>query len=71
MATPKVKKWTYPPVRRDENVKEDYCGTEVADPYRWLEDPDSEETQAFVKSQNEISEPYLASCPAKDKFHVR
>ena len=61
----------YPLVRRDENEIEDCFGTKVPDPYRWLEDPDCEETQAFVKAQNEISQPYLASCSARDKFHVR
>lgn len=66
-----TKTWKYPSVRRDDSVKESHGGTEVADPYRWLEDPDSEETRAFVAAQNEISEPYLAGCPAKDKFHLR
>lgn len=36
----------YPQVRRDESIVEELHGTQVADPYRWLEDPDAPETQA-------------------------
>lgn len=61
----------YPCPRRDESLAETHFGTSVPDPYRWLEDPDSEETQGFVKAQNEISQPYLASCPVRNKFHAR
>ena len=63
--------WTYPAVRRDDGLVEDHFGTKVPDPYRWLEDPDSEETQAFVAAQNKISEPYLASCEVRDRFKER
>lgn len=63
--------WKYPVVRRDESVKQDHFGTIVADPYRWLEDPDSEETKAFVAAQNEITQPYLAACEVRDKFKDR
>ena len=41
-----AKKLAYPPARVDATVIDDYFGTQVADPYRWLEDPDSPETMA-------------------------
>lgn len=49
---------SYPTARRGPEV-EDHFGTLVPDPYRWLEDPESEETKAFVAAQNEASEEYL------------
>ncbi len=60
----------YPVVRR-ESFSEELHGVQVADPYRWLEDPDSEETAAFVAAQNKISGPYIASSPIRNQFHRR
>ena len=62
---------TYPSVRRDESAVEDHYGQQVADPYCWLEDPDSEETGQFVKDQNAVTMPYLEGCEARNKFHAR
>jgi prolyl oligopeptidase len=62
--------FTYPSARRTD-VVDDYHGTEVADPYRWLEDPDSEETRAFVRAQNEVTLPYLAALPGRDRLRNR
>ena len=55
-----------PFVRRDDSVVETRCEIQVRDYYRWLEDPDSEETTSFVKAQNAITMPYLAACPVKE-----
>lgn len=63
--------WKYPDVRRDKNCCEELHGVKVEDPYRWLEDPDCEETATFVKAQNELSKPFLSSSPVRDQFHAR
>lgn len=55
-------------IRRDESVVEDMYGIKVADPYRWLEDPDSSETQAFVAAQNALWESVRSKCDTRDRF---
>lgn len=56
-------KFQYPETRKDLNVKDDYHGTVIADPYRWLEDDHSEETKDWVKRQNELTFEYLHNIP--------
>lgn len=61
----------YPDVRRDTSVVEDYHGTEVTDPYRWLEDDNSEDTKAWVKAQNDVTFSYLSNIPFRDQLKER
>ena len=56
-----------PSTRRGE-VVETLHGHRVADPYRWLEDPDSEETAAWVRAQNEASRAHLDALPSRPWF---
>ena len=60
----------YPETRQVDQV-DDYFGVQVADPYRWLEDLDGEETAAWVAAQNEVAEPFLASLPGRTAIEDR
>jgi prolyl oligopeptidase len=52
-------------------VVDDYHGTQVPDPYRWLEDPDSPETRAWIEAENRLTSAYLARIPARDGIEHR
>ncbi len=60
-------KMKYPETRKGK-VVEDYFGTEVADPYRWLEDDRSAETEAWVAEQNKVTRSYLENIPFRDEI---
>ncbi len=62
--------FSYPPAHRGDTV-DTYHGIEVADPYRWLEDPDGEDTRAFVRAQNAVTEPYLNGLPDRQPLIER
>lgn len=57
-------RWTYPDARRDPTTEE-YHGTPVADPYRWLEDPHSAETVAWAAAQNDLTRRFLDALPER------
>lgn len=61
----------YPPTART-NLVDDYFGTQVPDPYRWLEDDNSAETKAWVEAQNRVTFEYLGAiqqrAPIKERM---
>jgi prolyl oligopeptidase len=60
----------YPESRKVDQV-DDYFGTKIADPYRWLEDLDSPETAKWVEAQNRVTFAYLESIPARGRIKER
>jgi len=63
-------KLTYPASKKVE-VVDDYFGTKVPDPYRWLEDENSAETKAWVDAQNAVTFAYLDKIPYREKLKAR
>jgi len=70
MAALRVEPAAYPAAQRGLVVDEHF-GVSVPDPYRWLEEPDAEETKAFVAAQNELTQSVLSECDARDAFRSR
>ena len=60
----------YPPAPRG-SVVEDYHGTAVADPYRWMEDLDSPQTRAWVSAEGKLTDDYLASIKGREPLRKR
>ena len=67
----KISHLPYPDTRRDTTVADDYHGTRVADPYRWLEDDNSAETAAWVEAENAVTRDYLDRLPARQAIYDR
>ena len=63
-------KITYPESKKVEQV-DDYFGTKVADPYRWLEDETSADVKAWVEDQNRVTFAYLDKIPYREKLKAR
>src|SRR5437763_839682 len=59
------------PAARKSDVVDDYHGTRVPDPYRWLEDPDWPESRAWIEAQNRLTAAYLADIPARGTIRER
>lgn len=63
-------KLDYPATKQVDQV-DDYHGTKVADPYRWLESIDSPETKAWIAAQNAVTESFLATIPERARIAKR
>ncbi|HZD93901.1 MAG TPA: hypothetical protein VE133_06575, partial [Candidatus Sulfotelmatobacter sp.] len=59
---------TKPPFARPEPVAENFHGREIIDPYRWLENAVSAETQRFVEEQNAYTRSILEKVPSREKL---
>ncbi len=63
-------KLEYPITKKTDQV-DDYFGTKVADPYRWLENDTSKETADWVKAQNKVTFDFLSKIPFREKIRER
>ena len=70
MATAESPKLAYPPTQKGDTI-DDYHGTKIADPYRWLEDDNSAETKAWVEAQNKVTFSFLEKIPERSKIRER
>jgi len=65
-----IKHLDYPQAKKVDTV-DTYFGHEVADPYRWLEDDNSEETALWVKAENKVTHDYLSQIPFREDLEKR
>ncbi len=61
---------TYPVVKKVDQT-DNYHGTNIADPYRWLEDANSADTHAWVEAENKVTQAYLSTIPQRDAIRNR
>src|SRR5947209_794918 len=61
---------TAPPKAKIETVIDDYHGHKISDPYRWLENAASPDTQKFVEEQNAYTRQLLDAVPGRDKLRA-
>jgi prolyl oligopeptidase len=65
-----VSRFQYPPTRRLE-LKDTFFGTEVEDPYRWLEDGKAPDVLAWIKAQDDFARSELRKLPGRDAMAAR
>jgi len=65
-----AQKIKYPETKKIDHV-DDYHGTKIPDPYRWLEDNNSKETAEWVEAENKVTQDYLAKIPFREAMKKR
>ena len=70
MSQQMIKTNNYPAARKSDQT-DDYHGTKIADPYRWLEDLDSAETRSWVEAENKLTFGFLESIPERTAIKDR
>src|SRR5260221_8226665 len=65
-----AQKLQYPDTMRSDHV-DTYFGTQVADPYRWLEDENAAETAKWVEAENKVTFAYLETIPFRQAVKAR
>src|ERR1700676_1263536 len=61
---------SYPAARKVEQT-DDYFGTAVSDPFRWMEEVDSAELKTWIDAENELTQEYRATVPVREKMQRR
>src|SRR5262245_44042087 len=64
------KTFDYPTAKKADQV-DDYHGVKVADPYRWLENPDSADSRAWIEAENKLTFGFLNEIPERAKIKER
>ena len=70
IATEKSIELRYPAARKVEQT-DNYFGTKVSDPYRWMEDVDSAELKTWIDAENKLTQEYLAKVPVRETMQKR
>ncbi len=66
----KITLMTYPETKKDSTI-DNYFGTTIADPYRWLENDTSAETKKWVNAENIVTDNYLGQIPYREDIKKR
>ena len=60
-----------PPAAKRVDQLDTYHGVRVADPYRWLEDPDTPEAREWIEAENKFTRAYLDKAPGREALKTR